>query len=134
LLLISLDPESAILKFEYLILLTAHQRYESKLGISNTALLFIVLEAAAIEKGILFSGMAVQIAVEHHPPLLVEMPDQILSVVHWGVQKTIRLFPLTIQVHAEKGAAIVAVDDTVGVQHWHDSDNEMLTELLGRWR
>jgi hypothetical protein len=50
------------------------------------------------------------------------------SVIYGRVQQSARTVPLAIEVAAKLTAPVVAKDDTVWVEHGHNSEDEILTE------
>ena len=61
---------------------------------------------------------------------MLQVPDDILGVVDWRMQVLVRLVPLPVQVTAEQGASIVAVDDSIRVEHGHNPEYEMASQLF----
>ena len=58
------------------------------------------------------------------------MPNQLLRVEDGWMEQSVGLLPLSIQIAAEQRASIVAINDSIWVQHRHDSDHEVLSELF----
>ena len=72
-----------------------------------------------------------QVTVKQNPAFLVEMPDQILGVVDGRMQKPVGLLPLSIEIDSKKWAPVITINDPIWIEHWHNSYDEMLPELLG---
>ena len=62
--------------------------------------------------------------------LFIEIFNKLLSVVNRRMQVLARLFPATVQIDAKQTDSVVAVDDTIGIEHWDDLDYELLPDLL----
>ena len=41
--------------------------------------------------------------------------------------------PLSIEIAAELTAPVIAVNDTIRVEHGHDAEDKVLTQRLGLW-
>ena len=93
--------------------------------------MLVIFEAAPVEKCVFFPAMAVQIDVNQNFSLLVHMLYKVFCVKNWRVQKAIRFFPVSVQVDAEEAAAVIPVNYAIGVEHWHNSDHEVLSEHFG---
>ena len=59
-----------------------------------------------------------KVDVEHEWTLFLERLPKLLCGEDGWVQHFRGYFPLTVEVTARERAAVVAVDDTVGVEHW----------------
>lgn len=83
---------------------------------------------AAVHENPLLLGVRMQID-EHEALLLVE--DGPLCVVDFRTALLVVVVPHAVQVVPRKTAPVVTVDDAVGVQHGHDLEDEVVSQLLG---
>ena len=60
----------------------------------------------------------------------MHMPNQLLRVEDGWMEQSVGLLPLSIQIAAEQRASVVAINDSIWVQHRRDSDHEVLSELI----
>ena len=54
-----------------------------------------------------------------------------LGVENRGMQSFVRRLPPAVQVAASQAASVVAIDDTIWVQHRHNFEYEILAQQLG---
>jgi hypothetical protein len=73
----------------------------------------------------------VQIAEEDDLSDFLNAHDEFFEVEDLGVVYFGGVFPLLVEVVARDVGAVVAVDDSVGVEHGHDLEDEVLPELPG---
>lgn len=85
-----------------------------------------VRAAVSIHKDIFPARMTVQVTVESQRTLATELFDELLGVIHSRVKCLRRVLPAAVQVAAGERAAIVAIDDAVRVQHWHNLKDELV--------
>ena len=76
-------------------------------------------------------GVPVEVAEEKYVPAFQRAFHHELGVVVDGVEFARGANPLAIQILAHQGAAVVADDDAVRVQHRHNFENERVSEELG---
>ena len=74
--------------------------------------------------------MAMKVTVEHHLPLGVHVPDQLLRMEDCRMKEPVWLLPFSIEVAAKEGATVVSVDDTIWIEHRDNSYDELLPELV----
>ena len=129
-LLALLNSEATVFQRKEVVPLATEKRDDPELGVSNPTLLFVVLESAAVEEGIVLSRVAVQVGEQSHLPLTVHMPDDVLSVENRRMKESVGLLPLAVEVTAQQRAAIVTEDYAVWVEHGHDSNDKVLPQLL----
>ena len=85
-------------------------------------------------KDILFHRVAVKI--KHEEKLLVVIFSQglaqLLRIVNRWVRGFAWLQPLTVEITGGEGAAVVAVDDAVDVEHRDDVEFEMIFQIVDK--
>lgn len=129
-----LDGESTVLQLEQIVLLAAEKGDDAQLSVLDAPFLLVVLVGAAVEESILLSRVPVEVRVQDHFAFGVHVPDQELRVVDSRMKEPVGLFPLSVEVTAEQGAPVVAVDDSIWIQHWHNSNDEVFPQLVGLFR
>lgn len=67
--------KSAIFEAEKVVPLAAEQRYDSKLGVLDSALLFVIFVGASVEESILLSRVTVEITIENDLSLLMHVTN-----------------------------------------------------------
>ena len=72
--------------------------------------------------------MTVEITVEHKSSLLVNLLDQALCVEDGRMQCLVWRLPSSVKITSCQTTPIVPVDDTIGVEHRHDLEYEILTQ------
>lgn len=77
-------------------------------------------------KDLATSAMTMQVAVEGHWVLSVELADLSLEIVNLWKQTLTRVLPLSVQVHAGQTRPIVTIDYTVDIDHRHQIENEVI--------
>ena len=93
---------------------------------------------AVVGKQVHVSAVTVNIASKDHSTtvasfllgFLVEILDDLLSVVDGGMQVLGWLLPSAVEVDAEDARAIVSVDHAVRVEHWDHLHDKLFTDLL----
>lgn len=75
--------------------------------------------------------MTVHVTNKDDIPFLSKVLDELFGVLNGGVQNFGGHLPAAVEVSAEERAAIVAVDDAIGVQHGHYFDDKGFTEHVG---
>ena len=58
----------------------------------------------------------------------MHVSNERFRVKYGRVQKSIWLLPLPVQITAEEGAAIVAIDDTIWIEHGYNSEDEVFPQ------
>ena len=82
--------------------------------------------------------MTMEIATKEHTPtftvwlpaFLVEVLDELLSVVDSWMQELTGLLPPAVQVNSKQADTVVTVNYTVRIKHGNDFDHEFLPHLL----
>ena len=62
--------------------------------------------------------------------LPVEVANHALDVPIDWVQSLRRYLPPSVQILPSKRAPVVAIDDSIWIQHWHDLKHEILSKSL----
>ena len=118
---ILLHSEAAILKGkEGAIVL--HEHWEDLLSTNQ------VFAGATVNEDILLATVPMEVAVNQKFTFFFGLSDKIFGVVNSRVSFSAWLDPLTVKVSSEEIAAVVAVDNTVHVEHWNDLEDEVLSE------
>ena len=86
---------------------------------------------AAVHEAVFLPRVTMEVAVEHEVPLLLHTLDELLGVVDGWVELLVGVDPLSVEIDQIEVAAIVADDDSIGVEHGHDLKDEILPEDLG---
>lgn len=67
-----------------------------------------------------------EVTEEQNTPLFVTFLDQLLRVVNGWMDDLRGRLPAAVQIAASEGAAVVSVDNTVGIEHWDNLKDEVL--------
>ena len=67
---------------------------------------------------------------QKHLAILVALTNQHLGVVDGGVEDFGGVRPATVQVHSSQVTAVVAVYNSIDVEHWDDLEVESLPQHL----
>lgn len=70
------------------------------------------------------------ITIQNDASLPMRIPYQLLRIENCRMQKFIWRKPFAIQVTPKQTAPIIAIDDTIWIQHRHHFKNEMLPQFL----
>eukprot|EP00754_Rhynchopus_humris_P044884 Rhum_TRINITY_DN4453_c0_g1::Rhum_TRINITY_DN4453_c0_g1_i1::g.14409::m.14409 len=86
---------------------------------------------AAVDEEVLVLAVPVEVGEQQHITTLgvLDVPDQVLVVEDGRRQARRRRHPLAVEVAAAEGAAVVAVDDAVRVQHRDDLEHQVVAEV-----
>lgn len=99
-----------------------------QVGISDSTLIFEVFEGAPEKECILLSRMSMHVAKEDTFSLHVRIFDGLFGVEDSWMQKLIWLNPLSIKIHAQKTAPIIAIDHSVTVEHRHNFEHKIFSQ------
>eukprot|EP00960_Hanusia_phi_P023845 703314-Hanusia_phi.AAC.1 len=91
----------------------------------------LALVVAAVDEHVLLPRVPVQVAVHGNLALLRQVLEQHLGEEDGGMERARGVEPLAVEVLAGEGAAVVAVDDAVRVQHGDDLEDKVVPENLG---
>ena len=97
----------------------------------DAALLRLGLVVAAVHEHVLFSRVAVQVAVQENASLVVQIPYQLLGVVDRRVQVLVWGLPTPVEVTACQRASVIAVYNSIGVEHGYNLEDVLLAQQLG---
>lgn len=86
---------------------------------------------ATVHEDILASTVAVEVAEYLQVTLLGKIVAQLLRGEDGWMKHLARTLPAAVQVTAGQRASIIAIDDTVWVEHGHDLEYEVLAQVLG---
>ena len=86
----------------------------------------VELIMGSINEGIFFHGVSMEVTIQVNIALFEEIGDEFFEVVDFGVEVFGGIFPFFVKVVATDIGAIVAVNDTVGVDHGYDFEDEVL--------
>lgn len=75
--------------------------------------------------------MTVEVHDHFHLAFLVELPDHLPQILDFGVQQVVGILPGAVEVLAGQTAALVPINDAIGVDHGHDFEDEAVAEQLG---
>lgn len=109
-LLAALDAKGTACKGKARVLVAADEGHDADLSVFDSTFLFVVLKGAAVKEEILFSRVAVHIAVQNYLSLPLQIPNQLLGMEDRWVQVQIGCAPLPIQIATQQRAAVVAVN------------------------
>lgn len=89
--------------------------------------------SAPVKKSLSFLSMPVQ--VQHHFDLFlfVNVNNLVLDEVNLRIQLLRRGFPASVEVPTDERAPVIAVDDTVGVDHGKYFEYECASQCEGLW-
>lgn len=79
-------------------------------------------------KYVLLTTMTMYVAVEHEVSLLLDLLDQLFGMVDGGVQLLGWVDPLAVEVHTSQVASVVAIHNTIDIQHRDDLEDEVLPQ------
>jgi hypothetical protein len=114
-LLAFVDDEGAVVEVKIMVIIVEHHGEHSFLETVDGFGLVV-----AVHKDIHADGVAVEVAEEEDFSGLQGLLHHELGVVVDGVETSTGGSPLPIEVLPHQGAAVVAYDDSIGVQHWDD--------------
>ena len=76
-----LDAETTICEFEVIWRLVATEKgHHANLGVLNPSFVLVVLIGASIEKGVLLSGMTMQVAIHQDPSFIMHVPNEMFCI------------------------------------------------------
>lgn len=70
------------------------------------------------------------ITKKHHLVFLVVILNKFLCEVDCWMKQARRIRPATIEVTSNHITPIIANDDTIRIQHWHDFKDESISQQL----
>ena len=85
---------------------------------------------ATVHKDVLASTMAVKVSEDQELTLFYKVVNHLLGVVNRWVEHFRWRLPSAIQITSCERAAIIAIDDTVRVQHGNNFENKVLSKDL----
>jgi hypothetical protein len=124
-----LDTEGTITVTEYLSLLLEHVWEDSLLVPS------VIFDAVAIHEDIFLPRVAMEITKCYNVPLLLKLDQKPLEMEDDGMCVLLRVHPTSVQVYSSERNSRIPIDYSIDVHHWHDLDQEVVSEHLGpdRW-
>lgn len=128
-LLLLLDPESALVEGKSRVLVAAKQRYYSEICILDSAFVLVVFVGATVEEGMHFARVAVHVAVQNTLSLNMSVTHHQLRVKDFRVEEAVRCPPFAIEVNAEQAASIVSINHAITVQHRHNFEYKIFSQL-----
>lgn len=69
-----------------------------------------------------------EVAEEEHLVVEVAHLEKLLRVVNCRVEQLAWIRPASVEVGADEIASVVAVDNTVRIEHWHNLEDECLAK------
>jgi hypothetical protein len=86
----------------------------------------VELIMGSINECVFFHGMSMEVAIQVNIALFEEIGDEFFEVVDFGVKVFGGIFPFFVKVIATDVGAVVAVNDTIRVDHGYDFEYEVL--------
>lgn len=86
---------------------------------------------ATVHEDVLSTAVTVEVAKDLELAFLREVMAQLLRGVNGWVQDFARSLPTAVKIAACKRATVIAVDNTVRIEHGHDLEDEILAQVLG---
>lgn len=71
-----------------------------------------------------------QIAEHNDSSLVLDLLNEFLCVIHCRVKEFRRGLPPAVEITPSQRAAIVAINNTVRIEHWDDLENKVFSEQL----
>lgn len=139
--LILFHIERAILDIKVLVLQRQEVRYHTQVCVVMQLFLVdhrvvghstfvIFLKRVAVEETSAWVVVSMHVAEDGDLPFFVDHPCKALCSIEYGLQVWRWLIPLTIQVEAGEVGALVAMDDAIDVEHWHNVEDDLFSQLL----
>ena len=88
------------------------------------------MHIATIHKNVLPPAVAVEVAEYLQVTLSFKRMAQLLGRIDRRMQHFTGPLPTAVQITSGQTAAVVAVDDAIRVEHWHDFEDEVLTQVF----
>lgn len=63
--------------------------------------------------------------------LILTLHDNLLNLIYLRIQYFVGILPLSIEIHSSKRTSVTAIYHPIRVQHRHDLNDELVTQLLG---
>lgn len=86
----------------------------------------VELIMGSINEGVFFHGVSMEVTIQVNIALFEEIGDEFFEVVDFGVKVFGGIFPFFVEVVSTNIGAVVAVNDTVGVDHGYNLEDEVL--------
>lgn len=83
-------------------------------------------------ENVLLPVVSMQVQVKKHVFLLIDLLQQLLSIVNGRMVLLARFDPLTIQIHCAEVGPVVSSDNSINVQHWDYEEQKVVPQDFGQ--